>query len=614
MGPFTKFLCLSLLVLVGCHGVWATTTPQTQLLHFTGDYFLYSEELSFIYGSGNILLDNGEGLTVRADALYFNVRDLQGLLYGHVILERGGEKKAVEADDALQHFDLLKFKGYPFKFKGERFAGSIASEGADEAFPGFVRFTPEQLKDYALVYEFREFTVDKNRKIKARFVIPYVMGMPSIPFKRLTLKRGRLPEKTLLYLNSLNYTDVDGLSLAAALQVREPVLRGDLNLKLFEKEFFNLSGVKRGAILSGKTEILVGKRKLFEMSSLLNSGEESFNVQLYHRRDLGFMEYSLSQQASGRKGTAPFYQFSSVVTLKKLKFLTPQFEFTHNLKQSLSYRLSTPVSIWKSLDLRLAGGRKILRENVQSDTVDFSSSLVFRSSILTLSSNYNFTRDMLLAVNRNNFSVNLNFQPLTFLDKNVALRLTTFYMYSAFPVADQISERATPGVNVSFASNGVLLPLGFVLQPSVTVNHIWDNREENFTDFNYMVALRRRIGSFALGVEYGMASRYRSRHFWVEGTNTPNVNLNLQLKREEVYDFQLRFFFNNVYALETISLNGQMKLPWGLRLSSFALFYYQDDRFQTVEVFLEKIFKNKVKIQGGYSLALKRFFFKFLLV
>jgi hypothetical protein len=598
----------------GCRGVIDAAAPQSQLLRFSGEYFLYSEELSFVYGSGNIVLATGDGLTIQGDVLYFNVRDLQGTLYGHVKIKAPADGKAVEKEDPPRHYDLLKFKGFPFKYKAESFGQSIESAGEEEAFPSFVRFTPEQMKDYALVYEFRDFTVDKNRKIKARFVIPYVMGMPSIPFKRLTLKRGRLPEKTLLYFNSLNYTDVDGLSLTAALQVREPLLRGDFNLKLFEKEFFNLSGVKRGAIFSGKTDFLVKKHKIFEISTLLNSGEESFNVQLSHRQDLGFLEYSISQQASGRKGTEAFYQFSSVVTLKKLKLLVPQLEFTHNLKQSLSYRLSTPVNIWKSLDLRLSGGRKILRENVQSDTVDFSSSLMFRSSIFTLSSSYNFTRDMLQAVNRNNFSVNLNFQPLTFLDKNIALRLTTFYMYSAIPVADQMNERTTPGVNLSFASSGVSLPLGFVIQPSVTVNHIWDNRDDNFTDFNYLVALRRAFGPLALGVEYGVASRYRSRNFWVEGTNTPNLNLNLQLRSADAYDFQLRFFLNNVYALETISLNGQMKLPLGLRLSSFALFYYRDNRFQTVEVFLEKIFKNKVKIQGGYSLALKRFFIKFLLV
>ncbi len=607
MAPFTKFLCLSILAL-SCRGFILPAGPHNQAMRFSGDYFLYCEELSLVYGSGNIVLDAGDGRSIQADVLYLNVQALEGVLYGHV---RGQGKE--EAEGAGRR-DLLRFKGFPFKYKTERFDETVEVAGADESFGEFVRSTPEQMKDYALVYEFREFSIDKNRKIKARFVIPYVMGMPSIPFKKLTLKRGKLPEKTLFYFNSLNYTDVDGLSLSTALQVREPLLRGDFNLKLFEKEFFKLSGVKRGAVFSGKTDFIVNKNKIFDISTLLNSGEKSFNVQLSHRQDLGFLEYSLSQQVSGRKGAEAFYQFSSVVTLKKLKILMPQFEFSHNLKRSYSYRLSTPVTIWKALDLRLSGGRRILRENVRSDTVDFSSSLVFRSSILTLSSNYNFTRDMLQTVNRNNFSMNLNFQPLMFLDKNIALRFTTFYMYSAFPMADQMNSRTTPGVNVAFSSAGILLPLGFVIQPSVTVNHVWDNQEENFTDFNYLVALRREIGVFGLALEYGVASRYRSDHFWVEGANTPNFNLNLQLRSAESYDFQLRFFFNNVYALETISLNGQMKLPLGLRLSSFVLFYYRDNRFQTVEVFLEKIFKNKIKIQGGYSLALKRFFIKFLLV
>jgi signal peptidase I len=601
MATFTKLLCLSLLLL----NLTAPAAVKPQL-YFEGDYFLYCQELNYIYGSGGIVL-RGDSIEIRGDVLYLDVQSLKGVVYGHIAV------KSADRAGEPTYRDALFFQAFPFEFSTETYSDQIIKQGKQETGNWIVKREPQGLKDYAIYYEFREFSIDANRKVRARTVIPYVMGIPSVPLKRLTIKRGKLPEKTLFYFKNINYSDLDGLSLHTGLQVRGGLLRGDYNLKLYERALFKLPGIKRGALFSGSSDLSTKKTRILNLSTVLNSGEKSFNLRLHHHQDLGFLDYALSQTVSGREGSRLFLEFSSYLTLKKLKYIRPKFEFSHDLEKSYSYKISTPVYVWKKMNLHVGLERRVLRNDFRSDTLDFSSSLAFNFPLVNLSSSFYHTRDLVQSMNKNNFSLNLNFKPLTFLEKNVSFRFSSFYMFSAFPGGETVTRKSTPGVNVNLSSRGIGLPIGFTLQPSLSVNHIWDEGEEDFTDFNYLVSLKKRIGPLVCGLDYSLVSRYRSRSFWVEGYNTPNLNLNFQWQQRETH-LQLRFFYNNEIKLENISLSGQLKLPLGLKLSSFILYYRQSDRFQTVEVFLEKVFKHKIKIQGGYSLALKRFFIKFLLV
>jgi len=258
--------------------------------------------------------------------------------------------------------------------------------------------------------------------------------------------------------------------------------------------------------------------------------------------------------------------------------------------------------------------RKILKDDYQSDTSDFSTSLNFNASLFSLSSNYNFSKNLLEAAIRKNFSVNMQFQPLLFLNKNIAVNISSFYMFSSLPMGGEgeTRSRISPGVNIAVNSAGAAMPLGFMLIPSFTFNHLWDNREESFTDFNYSLSLAKEIGNFRASMDYTLASRYRAENFWLEGTNRQNLFLNFEFKNSDDYSFLLRFYHGNNLALENISFTGNFHLPFELSFSSFLLFYKQENKFQTLEVFIEKSFKKKIKIQGGYSLALKRFFVKFL--
>ncbi|HLP62620.1 MAG TPA: hypothetical protein VK186_27520, partial [Candidatus Deferrimicrobium sp.] len=479
-------------------------------------------------------------------------------------------------------------------------------------FMNFEKKTPETLKDSSLYFEFREFRIDKNKKIKAKIVVPYMMGLPTVPLKQFTVNRGEWEEKTMIAFNNVNYSALDGVSLAFLLRMREKWLKGDYDIKLYERQLLKLDGAKRGLLFSGKSMLMIKNKEFLDSTALLNSGDKSFNLKLNIHNEFKYFNYTLSQNISGRENQPTFFEFTSDVTVKKLKVIMPMFNFTHNLRNSYSYRITVPFNPWQKLNMNIGWQRKILKDDYRSDTSDFTTSLNFNASSFILTSNYNYSKNLMDASTRKNFSVNLNLKPLQFLENNVSMNISTFYMFSALPFGNEVQKRTSPGVNVTVNSVGIDLALGFELLPSFTFNHLWDDLQENFTDFNYAFALQKKIGNFRGAVAYTLASRYRAKNFWIEGNNRQNINLDFELKNEIDYSLLLRFYFNNSLALENISFAGKANLPFGLSLSSFLLYYSLEKKFQTVEVFIEKVFKNKLRIQGGYSLALKRFFIKFL--
>lgn len=604
MEKFTTFLCLKLVLLL-----LALSLGAEETLRFKGDYFLFSDDHSYIYGGGKILLKGG-GKQIKGDVLYMDARSLTGVIYGDVRVLENPKKKKEE-----KKYDGVFFKGMPPRWLMVTYTDKITFSG-EKALSGFFmnfeKKPPEFLKNSSLYFEFREFRINKNQKIKARIVVPYMMGMPTVPLKRFTVNRGEWEEKTMLAFNNINYTGVDGLSLSFFLRMREKWQKGDYDIKLYERKLFKLDGVKRGVLFSGKGGIPLKKKELLGYQVLLNSGEQSFNLRINHRKDFKYFSYSLSQNISGREKQPTFLEFVSNLTVKKLKIVVPSFTFTHDWKESYSYKISTPLNVWKKLNLNVGWQRKIIKGNYRSDTSDFSTSLNFDSKIFRFTSNYNFSRNLVEAYVRKNFSVNLHLKPVRFLEDNVVFDISSYYMFSSLPYGDQTRDRNAQGLNVTVYSEGISMLLGFQLVPSFTFNHLWDDQQENVTDFNYAVALRKTVGKFTASIAYSLASRYRAENFWIEGNNRQNMNLNLELNDKDKYSLLMRFYYNNDLALENISFTGKVGLPFDLTFSSFLLYYSEDKKFRTVEVFIEKVFKNKIRIQGGYSLALKRFFIKFL--
>jgi hypothetical protein len=612
MGKFTKFLCLSLAL------VLLSLSLQAEWLRFKGDYFIYSDDINYLYGSGNITLKPDKGnIQIKGDVLYLRIGGITGVLYGNVrVLRVKKNPKGQETSVTEEKYDALYFKGVPPQLLMVAYKDEIEMTGDLKIKPYFKHFekkTPEELKrDSTLYFEFREFRINENRKITAKIVIPYAMGLPTVPLRRFTVRRGAWSDRTLLAFRNINYSGIDGLSVAFYLRMREKFFKGDNDIKLYERKLFGLEGPKRGVLFSGKNSFLAKNKNLLEISTLLNSGEKSYNLRLSHRMNLKFLSYSFSQVISGRENRPTFVEFASDITINKLKLLAPRFQFTYDWEKSYSYRFSTPLKLLKNLNLNTSWQRETIRDNYLSDTSDFSTSMQFNASLFSLSSNYNFSKNLVEAAVRKNFSVNLRLKPLRFLMDNISMDIASFYMFSSLPYGENTLTRISPGLNFALRSAGARLPLGFVLIPMFSFNHLWDNREEDFTDFNYSLSLQKEIGIFTGSVDYTLASRYRAENFWIEGSNRQNLNLNLQLKNLKNYSFLLRFYFNNNLDLENISFTGQWDPFRDLRFSSFLLYYTREKKFQTLEVFLEKTFKKRIKIQGGYSLALKRFFIKFL--
>ncbi len=612
--PCLKFLLCGFLALCCMN---APLSGAKEYLHFKGDYFLFSDDHTYIYGGGNITLKNNN-LTIKADALYMDAKQLTGILYGNI--EITGETTVPKSSGKANiKWDAIFFKAFPLKRLKIAYSDFMKTEGNKNLIKPFLAFTkkaPELLKKASVYFEFREFRIDKNHKIKARIVIPYMMGLPTVPLKRFTVNRGEWEEKTMLSFNNLNYSGIDGLSLSFFFRMREKPVTGDFDIKLFERKLFNLEGSKRGVLFSGKSRFFPNKknRELLGMSTLFNSGEESYNLKFNHKIEAKYFRYSLGQTISGRKDLPTFTEFRSDFSIKRLKYIEPRLDFTHNLKKSYSYTLSTPLRLLKRLNLKMGWQRRIIKDNYQSDTSDLTGSMSFNHSLFLLSSNFNYSKSLLEATVRKNFSVNLKLKPLWFLEKNVAIDVSSFYLFSSLPFGDQTLSRISPGVTFGLRSFGALLPFGFKLVPNFTLNHLWDNREENFTDFNSSLALQKDIGNFGTSFEYALTSRYRAENFWVEGNNRQNLHLNFFFKDKEHknYSFLLRLYHNNDLALENVSLTGQLKLPYDFHFSSFMLYYNRERRFRTLEIFIQKNFKRTLKIQGGYSLALKRFFIKFL--
>ncbi len=588
-----RFLCLSLLAAVASVSILVADE-----LHFKGDYFLYSPEKNYIFGAGNLIM-TGKTVSISGDILYLDVQSLQGVFYGGLL---------VKDEAAEKRCDALFFTAFPLQLLYETFADKIAKEGGADLTNIIEKLAPEILKKTDLFFEFREFRIDRYKRIKAQKIIPYVMGLPTVPMKSFTLSKGETPDKTTLFFKNLNYSDMDGLSVSFISRLREKFIKGDFDLKFYEKELLKLEGAKRGVLVSGGSDFLLKNSELLNFSVLLNSGDGSYNLGFSRRKSLKYFDYSLSQSISGRQDAPAFYQFASDLTVKKLKFLAPTFNFSHNLRKSYSYGISTPLTLWNRLGLNMRWIRNILKDDFVSDIADFSTSLTFDSSIISLSSSYNFSKDMLAAVTRKNFSINMKLQPLYFLDKNISIQVSSFYMFSDIPSGADSLVRISPGMNFVIDSAGVLLPAGIKLVPSFTLNHIWDNQEENFSDFNSQFALEKEVGKFKCSLAYALASRYRSKNFWVEGSNMKNMNIDFGLIDPAKYSFSLRFYYNNALALENVIFSGRVNLPFNFVFSSFALYYHDVKRFQTLEIFLEKKILHNAKLQGGYSLALKKFF------
>jgi len=599
MGKLPKLLCLSFFL---CTALGAAANTS---LHITGRYFIYSDKVKMVFGCGDIVVRD-ETLRLRGEVLYYDVSSRRGVLYG-------GHASGPE-ESGSDSADIVYFQGVPPRFHYESLGERVESRGTGAQRFQLRKPTLEEFRDNAVYFEFRGFNVDSRGRVRAETVIPYIMGMPSMPMRRFTVNRGSLKDRTLFYIQDLNYTRAEGLGLDTRLQLHLHPLRGNFSIIAYERELFRLPGIRRGLLYSGQLALHPKKSELLNLAIRGNTGERSFNLTLSRSSRIGPLEYKISQQFSDRSGSDLFSEIRAQVILHPFKGFQPQFSFRYNWQRSVAYQIATPLELGKKIRLNLGMERRILREGFESDQMELRADFDFQSRWFSLDSGFRINQDMLAKVNRKNFSLQIPFKPISLLGKNIFLTFTPFYLFNSFPSGEESQSSSSPGIRFQARSRGLLLPLGLTLRPSFTLNHIWDGLQEDMTDFRTELALVRRVGGLELAMEYGLASRFRSQGFWVEGTHTRNLSVTGEFRNRNGANLRLRMIMDNDLKPETMTWNGQIRLPWNLRLSSFVIYYIRGDRFQTVEVFIEKVFKHKLKIQGGYSLALRKFFIKLLLV
>ncbi|HDP95833.1 MAG TPA: hypothetical protein ENN40_10810 [Candidatus Aminicenantes bacterium] len=594
-----KLLCLSLL-LIAARGL-----ASTQSIQVSGRYFIYCDNLKIIFGSGDIVVKSGD-LKLRGNVLYYDVSTLRGILYGGA---------PIDAGDAPPHIgDSVYFQAIPPRFHAESFGERIAGRGNDVKRFQLRKPTLAEFKDHAIYFEFRGFSIDARGKVRAETVIPYIMGVPSMPMRHFSVNRGSLEGRTIFYLEDLHYTRAEGLALDSRLRLHLRPFHGDFSLKAVERALFGLPGTPRGLLYTGQLALRPKKTDMLNMAVRGSTKDRSFSLTLSHADRLGILEYDLSQQFSDRAGSDLFSEIRARLALHPFKGFRPQFSFRYNWGHSISYRITTPLEVKEKIRLSLGLERRILREGFESDQLDLQADFGFQTRLFSLDSGIRINRDMLEKTNRRNSSVQVPLTPIHLLEKNLSLAITPFYLFNSFPSGEETQTSSSPGIRLLARSRGLRLPLGFELRPSLAVHHIWDGLQEDMTDFQTDLVLGRRVGGVDLTAEYGLASRFRSRGFWVEGTHTRNLSFAGTFQLHKDTSLRLRMILDNDLKPETLTWNGRVRLPWNLQFSSFVIYYIRGERFQTLELFVEKVFKHKLKIQGGYSLALRKFFIKLLLV
>jgi hypothetical protein len=564
-----------------------------------GEYFLFSPEKGLLFGAGKITLSL-EGLTLTGQTLVLDARSLRIHLLGGVTLQRAGEPALV--------FDEVAVAPFPFRYRGRRY-GERIEEGGD---PGLDFPEPEgdlhRLRDVDLYFECTAFTLTDGKKLVGERVVPHLMGVPSLPLKKLLLQRTDQEGRTLFFLEKIDYSRSHGLLTELGLNLALRGWQGSNRLRLFERELMGVDGNPRGLILQGQNSWQSGGRSLFTVQHLVDSDDRSFQLSFSHGGSWKPLRYNLTQTFTGRAGESTLAMLRADLEMTVWNRLRPRLEVGSDFLGGGRWQLSLPVEANRFLRFNLGLEQRRLVQPVRREDLRFFSSLGFSSSFLTLDSNLEIGRDRLELASRRSFALRCAFPTLRLMGGNVAVDLAPFYTFTSLPTGDGQSVDSTPGFNLKAQSMGVTGPLGLILRPSLDVYQVWDRGNEGRTSFTTLLALEKRLGSFGLALDYTLASRLSMSSFWVEGYHLNALTLRVDWTNPGHGSVTGRLFYNNRFALESIGIQGHLDLPFRSRLSGTLIYEALQRRLLSLDLFLERELMRVFRLRGGYSWALKRFF------
>lgn len=568
-----------------------------EILKVKEGYVLYSLDDKYVYASGDLHIEV-LGRSIIGKRFYFDLRKWEGVLAGDV---KFNNKKY----DIL----VLEIKDKKLQWMGMSFGEEIKREGRRLKIPVFKY--PDELRKAAIYFEAKEITVNELGRVKGVNVIPYALGAPSLPMKYMVLDLGKPPDKTHLRPGTLRYTQEEGAFAGVVLDVREKIYRGAYELKYFERGLFKIPGDPRGIIFSGSGSFgRKGKPSILDNSVFYTTMGKYMDFILSSTREGKLFEFRIQNRVTTREGEKPHYWFSSSLRFKKLKFFQPVVEVGWNYYSSYVLGVSTEIIPVKNSMLSLSWVKNTQEDHEIITKTEVSSlRFSYTPSIFNLNLNASLTDDLIERTLRKDMSMNLQFKPVFFLEKSFSLTLESFFTFSRFPYGDSYSEKVNPGLRISLSSEGFLLPAGFEFLPGVDINQMWEKGKTSWTEFNYFLGLKKPLWKFTLGVDFSLNARYKSGGFWVEGYNNYYLNGRIEFKNQGSFITTV-FYFNDKMELERISSMGDIGLFLGFRVRFFSIYNNLRGRLTTLETYLEKNLRNAIKLQLGYSLNLKKYFFR----
>ncbi len=568
-----------------------------------GNYFIYSPEDELIFGIGNITI-HCDDWTLQGQTLSLDTRTLQGRLLGGVLLTRGSEEN-VYCHEVL-------FSLFPLRWQGRLFSEKMILLGDTELqiFHPFPE--PERLRKGDLYFELGAFRLYSGRKIVGERVVPYLLGAPSLPMKKLLLKRTDIEGRTLLFLEKINYSQQYGLLLDLGFNLFRKGIQGNHHLKLFERALFNEKGPSRGFILEAEDRLVSGEKTILTFNSIFDSDDRAISLRFGHNGSLGVARYTVSQSFSGREGEEGVNILDASLSYNGIERLTPQFTLSTDYRHSLRWQVSGTLDPVRNLHLNLGYEQNRVEHQVSRREKRFFGSLSLSTSVISVDSDFDIVRDQIELRTRRSFNLRCPLPVLHLLERNISFEFVPFYSFSTLPVGDSMQNESNPGFSAALHSQGVLLPWRIVLRPKLDLYHIWDQGRNSKTSFNTFLSLERKAGVFSFAAEYSMASRLTLFGFWVEGQHLNRLGLRMDIQKAGLGGGSCRFSFDNSFKLESVSCTGNLALPWRVRLNGMLIYSTERQRLLSLDIYLERDLLNTFKLRGGYSLALKRFFIDFM--
>ncbi len=593
MGKYTSCLFIRTLFVL----LLAFALFPKELMKIKGEYIIFSRDQKYIYGGGKVEILAG-GKIINGDRVYFDLNTWKGIVSGKAVIDE-------------ENYDLLvfRFKDGKFSYEGMRFEKKIVKKGKEIIPPRLI--SPVELRKASVYFEAKEMEVSDKGKIVGKIVIPYVLGAPSIPMKSLLLSMGKPPDKTNLRPGRIRYSKEEGAFLGVVLNLREKLYQGSYELQYFERELFKIPGDKRGIIFSGSGSFgKKGKKPIIENSIFYTTSGKNLDFTFLTSKQGKSFDFYISQRGTTNEAQKPYYWLSSGLKFKKLNFFMPGLEVGWNYCGSYSLNLYSEIHPLKKLSLDLSWAEKNVKgEGLTTKTRTSSARLSYTPSIFTLEAVGNISNDLIQETERKDLTMNLRFPALKFLEDSVSAQLEGFFLFSSFPYGNSRETKYSPGFRFSLDSSGFSLPLGFEFSPNFSVNQVWERGKTSWSEFNYFLDLQKKIWVFVFGGDFTLSSRYKTGGFWVEGYNNFYLKGKIGINSGRT-SFFVYFYYNKEFFLERATTSGEIYLPLNFRVRLFSVYNNYTGEISTLEAYLEKDIRHAIRLQLGYSLALKKYFFR----